>query len=105
MDTNESNDDGGPAFPSDFHVGWTDEGLPTRAPGHTGMSLRDYFVASAPKMVEADSNDSWLSVVCGVSLPPKGDEPAWLAFRFRCEAIMRYRYADAMLRARREPQP
>lgn len=93
--------DGGPAFPSDTHVGWTDQGAPIRAPGDRGMSLRDYFAASAQDQIAVDADPALTAKACGVEIPSPRSTPSELnAFWLQCEAILRYRFADAMLRAR-----
>lgn len=74
-------DNGGPAFP----VGSGDMRDPT------GMSLRDYFAATA---MQGD----WATqgVACGMFVPDSDDE------LFARSARMYYRMADAMLAARKE---
>lgn len=77
--------DGGPAFPSEV---WDSEGCPQ----HTqGMTLRDYFAATA---MQGD----WAAqgVACGMFVPDSDDE------LFARSARMYYRMADAMLAARKE---
>jgi len=67
---------GGPAFPLQS-IG------PEFAPGYAGMSLRDYFAAKAMQgMMAGNWNTNY---------------DAW--------AEHAYQLADAMLRARQEPQP
>lgn len=65
-------DDGGPAFPTD-----SEHQSGPNTYHFTGMTLRDYFAVHCPKRL-----DSYLSL----------DD----------EAEMRYRYADAMLKARKQ---
>ena len=67
---------GGPAFPLQS-IG------PEFAPGYAGMSLRDYFAAKAMQ-----------GLIVGVEKP-----------RTDYIASAAYAMADAMLRARQEPQP
>lgn len=82
--------DGGPAYPVPYMNGEL-----------RGMSLRDYFAASAPDQIGDDPDAEWTAKTCGIEMPePRGTPAEWRAFWIRCEAILRYRYADAMLRAR-----
>jgi hypothetical protein len=86
----EQLDDGGPAFPVPDLPDWS------------GMSLFEYFAAHAPKQVPDDACDveRW-SRMCACPLPENADDHvAWTEFWARCEAVLRYRYADAMLAER-----
>lgn len=71
-----SKENGGPAFPSSMDITFGDY----RVPGHSGMTLRDYFAAKAMQgFVSVDSGWSSLYIVA--------------------EA---YKLADAMLKERSE---
>lgn len=98
--------DGGPAFPGTV---WRNViGDSPLDPVHqaNGMSLRDYFAAHAPKQIDDDSmsfqSAAHFAQVCGLSVPDAtaNSGVAWADFWMACETALRYRYADAMLRAR-----
>jgi len=72
-------DDGGQAFPSDSE---------SIHPRHGGMSLRDYFAAKAFPAVHA---------ACVEAIRIGGDPATFGKITIEC-----YRYADAMLQARRQ---
>jgi hypothetical protein len=98
--------DGGPAFPGSHQVQIIDPSgnEPTRTihKSHYGMSLRDYFAAHAPKQVPDDATSAYLwAERCGVATPDGvSDMLAWSMFWTACESVLRYRHADAMLKAR-----
>jgi len=82
--------DGGPAFPRDNYEGDINE----------GMSLRDWFAAHAP----APSNDDvQLAYQIGRNRNPHNEaHKPKLRSRIEIMAGLAYRYADAMLAARKE---
>lgn len=91
-------DDGGPAFPmprSPMQHGAVLDSVP-------GMSLRDYFAAHAPSPIADGATPGGVSELTGVPMPTsQSDAPAWGQFWLKAEAILRYRYADAMIAARK----
>lgn len=98
-------DDGGPAFPvipAEYEVerseyGWTihaaDDVLPV------GMSLRDYFAIHAPLPVESTLTADLSGTDFGEWVNQQS--PNSLGWEFGNNAELRYRFADAMLRARK----
>lgn len=93
--------DGGPAFPIAFqHRNESDGVIEQR---WLGLSLRDYFAAHAQDQLSRGAEPTKTAEVCGVALPlGTADSVTWSHFWIRCEAVLRYRYADAMLRAREQ---
>lgn len=89
----KAKDDGGPAFPSSGIK--TPRGY-TEAPG---ISLRDYIASHVNTTgweVDGDEASEWLGID-----PPAGEDWASLAdFSIRVQAAIRYKLADAMLKAR-----
>jgi hypothetical protein len=85
-------DDGGPAFP--IHSRWITQGL----------SLRDYFAARAPAVVFDGLQDNPGLELCRETLGLPKDTP-WIPNIHwpRLVAKIAYRYADAMLEARKAP--
>lgn len=69
-----------------------------------GMTLRDYFAAHAPDPLAASGGSpdpAWISMSVGIPMPASlSDAPAWGAFWLKADAILRYRYADAMIAER-----
>lgn len=95
-------DDGGPAFPIAFQHRDEQAGMiEVRA---YGMTLRDYFAASAPKPWKDGAVLKDLCEVAGVPYADPDAAPDVYALILQCEARMRYAYADAMLaeRARKD---
>lgn len=78
--------DGGPAFPVTSEVAWDE----SRNDAMSGMTLRDYFAASAPIGV-ADANDAFYR---------QNGRNAGESEMLKMLAELRGRYADAMLAAR-----
>jgi hypothetical protein len=85
-------DDGGPAFPHKYKYGDGTAGCAD------GMSLRDYNAIHAP---QPDAQTIEFESRCDRNLNPH-NEPHKPAIRSQLEIIcdLRYKYADAMLKAR-----
>jgi len=81
--------DGGTAFPASKRSGTI--GPPDYAEGSSGMTLRDYFAASAIDANMAEAVE-WYKTVGGVDV-------------YARTAIGCYKLADAMLAARERPTP
>lgn len=95
-------DDGGPAYPgkkwSPIGENGSGEYVDTK-----GMSLRDAFAMHAPEQFSTNADASWVAKVTGVPCPPdQVDYKAVRAFWIEAEAVARYQYADAMLKARKQ---
>lgn len=99
-----ANSDGGPAFPritqlaeqtdqDGNHLGYYVETA-------DGMSLRDFFAAHAPEQISDRRDAEKTATFCGIKSPDRADWLGWMQAWIDCEAILRYRYADAMMRAR-----
>jgi hypothetical protein len=107
-----SNETGGPAFPVPFDVYPDGEGSSL-----VGMTLRDYFATNAPASEVAELDFRHLSRIAqekltGLKYPerpaykehnPKEIEFQIAEFEFKCavNAAIRYKLADAMLKARK----
>lgn len=86
---------GGPAFP---RIG---EGFGNPHYDAPGMSLRDYFAAHAPEQLGDNAEPRWVTERTGIAEPKSPvNSPEWGRFWAEAEVILRYQYADAMLRAR-----
>jgi hypothetical protein len=88
---NDQIKDGGPAFP---HHDSGDTGT------RPGMTLRDYFAASADVsdlMKGMTSNDADR---IGIPMPSNSDTLAWAVWRAKVKSRLRFIEADAMLAAR-----
>ncbi len=48
--------DGGAAYPSDAHTGWTDAGVPIRTPCDRGLTKRELFAAMAMQGMLGNAN-------------------------------------------------
>lgn len=88
---------GGPAFPVPG-IGPTPNGGATDY-STLGMSLRDYFAIHA-NIGEPSLTTERAAAIAGVATPEWRNDLHWPIV----EAVIRYRYADAML-AQREKQP
>lgn len=89
--------DGGPAFPGTV---WRNViGDSPLDPVHqaNGMSLRDYFAAHAPMQFSSYDIER-VAALAGLQAPKTIEDER--EFYPMAEAILRYRYADAMLKAR-----
>lgn len=89
-------DDGGPAYPSWDVPGELD------GPVMRGMSLRDYFAAAAPA-AEIEGMTPNAIKECEKFLGIDAGQYNWIEHYPQMVAKARYMWADAMLRARREP--
>lgn len=83
-------EDGGPAFPVREH-----------SDRNPGMSLRDYFAihigTDGIELTSISDAAAWMGV-----LPPEEDDFFQvLEFAFKIDAFMRFKKADAMLKARK----
>jgi hypothetical protein len=84
---------GGPAFPQHVAPSYRQE------PEIWGMSLRDYFAGQALAGWMAQPDERTFPMDCKLSLEE------WRASVFRDDAETLYRYADAMLEARKAVKP
>jgi hypothetical protein len=86
-----------PAFPlCNSHI----EHIGTNWETANGMSLRDYFAAKAIPSLDTSAKEFGLSTICsviGVTSNEYSDIEHWPIF----VSVMAYRYADAMLKARK----
>lgn len=99
-------EDGGPAFPGVLgNLGHGNQTMALRSDGepiwtehNQGLSLRDYFAAKAlPYYLQDDISEARASAVLGMTQ----DEFIDAGFPFdRAAAVMAYRTADQMLKAR-----
>jgi hypothetical protein len=86
--TDETKNDGGPAFPA--HPEHYDN-------DSTGMTLRDYFATNGD-MSKIEFNDMpSLFEFLGEDMPLNIDTKSALEAAARCNAKLRYMFADAML--------
>lgn len=92
-----SEGNGGPAFPMHLNTGTNQEPVWVV---HPGMTLRDYFAAHMPDLY-SEWNFHQRAAALGMGHDEWLKDPIGSAAAF--EAMVRYRYADAMLaeRARR----
>lgn len=86
-----------PAFPSHAIEGATDE----RSEQRDGMSLRDYFAAHCPSDIAVIREPEAVALLVGPQ-PEHSDTRAMIVWTMAVEALLRYAYADAMLKARQK---
>ena len=92
------NDDG-PAFPTTtYDHSAAMNGFAVSVTDAQGMTLRDYFAAHAPQDLGADWGRRQMLEALGMSEEEWAKDP--LEANCRWEAFVRYRLADAMLKAR-----
>lgn len=86
---------GGPAFPCEFDMNTSG------VEQYAGLSVRDYFAAHAPVEALDLPRETAADVRAYLNESSRyGEMPA--NWKHRVQAKARYRYADAMLRARAE---
>ena len=56
------------------------------------------FLAS--RTLNTSTDEKWMAEVCGLPQPEGIERHAWSAWFHECDAILRYRWADAMLAER-----
>lgn len=98
-----SRDDGGPAFPHTQHRSDRDHQWQETV---EGMSLRDYMATNLPLIADAIIEDvtSEQALAFGLPYPQTKDEGsnplAWVEWRAKIRARLRYIEADAMIAER-----